>query len=359
MATFIPKVSIEGFAMDEAPVDFQNIEALRAQGIDYAPSALADAMDSAPTVTDAGVNAPWFYLNYMAKRAIQVATQRTTIDDILGRTQEGSWAHVAVTKQFRELTGKTANYKDFADITAPRVNRGYTRMTRSVIRLSAGMIVSELENRQSALVPGMYSPHQDKREAIALITKLDRDAIGYFGYQLGDAECYGLLNDPNLDAFTEVAAGAGTVGKTWAAKTFHDITRDIMTAVAKVQSQAKANFIPASQGFKLVIPVSCDQYLGKVPECGGVTVREWFKKQYPKAEIVVSPVFDGAVGGENCFYVIVDKIGVSPCAEQVVPASLFMVGSMKRETGHSELWSMATCGTFVEQPIGIARYFGI
>ncbi len=358
MSFYIPKLAENGFAMDEAPADLQTLDSLRAQGIGFNESALADAMDSAPTVTDAGVNAPWFYLNYMAKDAIRVATQRTTIDEVLGRTQEGSWAHVAVTKQFRELTGRTGDYKDMADATIPRVNRGYTRQSRSVIRLSAGLVVGELESRQSAMVPGMYSPHQDKREAIALLMKLDRDAIGYFGYLLGDAECYGLLNDPNLDPFVQVAAGTG--GDTsWESKTFHEIIADLMSAVADVQKKCKANFIPSSSKFKIVIPVGADQYLGKVPECGGKTVREWIADQWKKCEIVTSPVFDNALGGENVFYVIVDKIGVSPCAEQIVPASLFMVGSMKRETGHSELWSMATVGTFVEQPIGIGRYFGI
>lgn len=357
-SVYIPKVSLEGFAMDEAPAEFQTVEALQAQGIGFNENALVGAMDAAPTVTDAGVNAPWFYLNYMAKKPIQVVTQRTTADEILGRTTEASWAHSSITKQFRELTGRTAMYKDFADATAPRVNRGYTRETRHIIRLSAGLIVGELENRQSALVPGMYSPHQDKREAIALLMKLDRDAIAYFGYQLGDAKCYGLLNDPMLDPFESVPVGED--GKTsWMDKSAHDIIRDLQFAMSKVQVKCRGNLIPTSTPFKLVIPLGCDQYLNKITECGGYSVRKWIADNWKKCEIVVSPVFDEALGGQNIFYIIVDKIGVSPSVEQIVPASLFMVGSMKRETGHSELWSMATAGTFVEQKIGIGRFFGI
>ena len=363
---FMPEVRLDGFAMDEAPAELQNVEVLKQQGIDFRSEALADAMDSAAGVTDPGVNAPWFYLNYMASKPIQVATQRTVMDDILGRTREGSWAHNTITKQFRELTGRTGQYKDFADTTAPRVNRGYTRVTRDIIRLSAGLVIGELESRQSALVPGMKSPHQDKREAIALAFKLDREAIGHFGYMVNDAKCYGLFNDPELSEnvpFESVPEGVSadttTTSTKWEDKGAHDIIRDLMTAVASVQKKSKANFIPASHPFKIVIPVGCDQYLGKITECGGFSVRDWIAKQWPKAKIIVDPTFDGALGGENVFYVIVDKIGVDPCAEQIVPASLFMVGSMKRETGHSELWSMATAGTFVEQTIGIGRFYGI
>lgn len=353
---FMP--AVEGFAMDEAPEQFRNVESLAFQGIGYRDQALVDAMDSAPTTTDAGVNAPWFYLNYMAKNPIKVVTQRTTSDEILGRTTDGaSWAHVSITKSVRELTGRTGLYKDFADTTAPRANRAYTRVTRDIVRLSAGLVIGELEKRQSAMVPGMYSPYQDKREAIALAMSLDRDAIAYFGYQIDDAKCFGLLNDENLEPFQEVA----TVGskQAWVDKDAHQIISDLMTAVARVQVNCKANFIPAKHAFKLVVPNGCEQYLGKITECGGYSVRQWIKDNWPKCEVVVSPVFDSALGGQNVFYVIVDKLGTSPVAEQIVPASLFMVGSMKRETGHSELWSMATAGTFVEQPIGIARYFGI
>lgn len=361
MSKFIP--AEYGYTMDEMPAEFQSMDALKMQGVDYNAAALegamAHAMDEAPAATGAGsLNNPWFYLNYLAKKPITVVTQRTTIDEILGRSSEGSWANASITKQFRELTGRSAPYDDFVESSAPRANRAYSYESRDVIRLSAGLIVTELESRQAAMIPGQYSPNMDKREAVSLLFKLDRDAIGYFGYRLGTAKCWGLLNDPNLSAFEAVAAGEG--GDTeWAEKTFHEIIADLMTAVAKVQSGLKANFVPATSAFKLVIPVGCDQYLGKVPECGGKTVREWIKDQWPKCKVVVSPVFDGALGGENVFYVIVDKVGTSPVAEQFVPASLFMVGSMKREAGYSELWSMATAGTFVEQPLGIGRFFGI
>lgn len=352
-----------GFAMDEAPAAFHTMDALALQGVGFKQEALesvmANAEDAAPTVSEAGsLNNPWFFLNYLAKKPITIVTQRTTIDECVGRSTEGSWAHASITKQFRELTGRSAPYDDFVESAAPRVNRAYTYESRDIIRLAAGMIVTELENRRAAMIPGQYSPNQDKRAAIALLFKLDRDAIGYFGYRLGNARCWGLLNDPNLLPFVSVAAGEGGSTK-WADKTFHEIIADLMTAVATVQKQLKANFIPTSAKFKLVLPLGCATYLGKVPECGGKTVNDWIKEQWKKCEIVISPVFDEALGGENVFYIIVDEVGANPVAEQHVPASLFMVGSMKREAGMSELWSMATAGTFVTQPLGIGRFFGI
>ena len=362
MGKYIPAEM--GFAMDEAPAEFQSMDALNMQGIGFKAGALEQVMsyaeDAAPTVTGAGsVNNPWFYLNYLAKKPIQAVTQRTVLDEILGRNSEGAWANVSITQQFREFTGRTAPYDDFVESAAPRVNRAYSYESRDILRLSAGLIVTELESRQAAMIPGQYSPSQDKREAIALLFKLDREAIGHYGYRLGGAKIWGLLNDPNLGPFYQVAKGADSGETTWAGKTFHEIIADLMTAVASVQKHLKANFIPATSKFKIVIPVGCDQYLGKVPECGGKTVREWIKEQWKKCEIHVDPCFDEALGGENVFYVIVDEVGSSPVADQHVPASLFMVGSMQREAGRSELWSMATAGVFVKQPLGVGRFFGI
>lgn len=350
--------------MDEMPAEFQREEALQMLGIGYNAKALAECMayaeDEAP-VTGGGMNTPWFHLNYLAKKAITVLTQKTTADEILGRTPEGSWAHESVTKQFRELTGRTAPYEDYAETTTPRVNRAYSYVTRDVIRLAAGTIVTELESRQAAMIPGQYSPSQDKREAIALLFKLDRDAIAFYGYHLNGRRCWGLLNDPNLLPFESVASVTvgGSTSTKWADKDFHQITRDLMTAVGKVQKQLKANFVPATSAFKLVLPNGVDTYLGTVPECGGVTVREWIKNQWKNCEIVVTPVFEDALGGENVFYIVVEKLGTAAAAEQIVPASGFLVGNMRREAGHSELWSMATCGTMVLQPLGVGRFFGI
>ena len=357
MKKFMP--SELGYAMDEAPAEFQTMDALEYQGIGYNKQALETAMDSAPTATDAGsTNSPWFYLNYMAKKAITAVTQRTVLDSILGRNGEGSWANASITQQFRELTGKTAPYEDFVEAAAPRVNRAYSYETRDIIRLSAGIIVTELENRQAAMVPGQYSPSQDKREAIALVFKLDREAIGHYGYRLGAARCWGLLNDPNLAPYVQVAANADNK-TTWEDKNFHEIIADLMTAVGRVQKGLKANYNPARDKFKIVIPLGVDTYLGKVPECGGKTVREWIKDQWPKCSVEVDPAFDNVLGGENVFYVIVDQVGTSAAVDQHVPSPLFLVGAMQREAGKSELWSMATAGSWVKQPLGVGRFFGI
>ena len=353
-----------GFAMDEAPEAYRNMEALDFQGIGFKEGALEAAMgfaeDAAPTATDAGsINNPWFYLNYLAKKPIKAITQKTVLDGIIGRNSEGSWANASMTFMTRELSGRTAPYSDFVESAAPRVNRAYSYVTRDVLRLSAGLIVTELENRQAAMIPGQYSPSQDKRESLTLLFNLDREAIGHYGYRLGNMKVYGLLNDPQLAPFVQVAKGGDSGETMWAGKTFHEIIADLMTAVGSVQKQLKANFVPASSKFKIVVPVGCDQYLGKVPECGGKTVREWALDQWKKCSFEVDPCFDNVLGGENVFYVIVDEIGGMPVVEHQVPASLFMVGSMQREVGRSELWSFATCGAVVKQPLGVGRFFGI
>ena len=358
--SFMP--AVDGYAMDEMPREFQSMDALKMQGIGFNDHALTAAMahacDEAP-VTGGGSNNPWFFLNYLAKGVVTTVTQRTTIDEIVGRNSDcGGWANVAVTVQFRELTGHSAVYDDTVEGSVPRVGRAYSYETRDIVRLAAGTMVTELESRQAAMIPGQYSPNQDKRDAIALLFKLDRDAIGHYGYRLGGAKCWGLFNDPNLDAFVSVNAD-GDGKTTWADKSYFGIVADLMDAAAKVQKRCKANFSPAKDAFKLVIPNCCDAYLGKTTECNGYSVRSWIKDNWKKCEVIVDPCMDNALGGENIFYIIVEKLGTSPCIEQMVPAAAFLVGSMKREAGHSELWSMATAGCIAEQPLGVGRFFGI
>ena len=46
-----------------------------------------------------------------------------------------------------------------------------------------------------------------KREAAALHLEINRNAVGFYGFNSGDNNTYGYLNDPGLGSYLEVAAG--------------------------------------------------------------------------------------------------------------------------------------------------------
>lgn len=351
------KLSQDGFSMDAAPKELHTMEALEAQGIGFnqASDPIAYVMDGLSTVTEPSIGVPYQFLQYWIRKPVKVVTQATVIDDILGRTTGAEWWHESVVLNIRELTGHAAPYGDWAN--APRVGRNYNQQARTIVRLAAGLVTGKLESLRSKAMQGMYSEYEDEREAIAQCFKLDRNAIGFYGYRLGPAQCYGLLNDPNLGAFEEVATTSG--GSTqWVDKNYMEICRDLNMAVAALQKQAGGNFNPAKDKFKLCVALGCDQYLN-TPNEHGHTVRQFVYDNWKNCEIIQVPEFDNAVGDESVFYLIAAKLGDSAVAEQYVPASLFLVGSAQRETGVSELYSMATAGCFVEQPLGIVRFFGI
>ncbi|MBR2680110.1 MAG: hypothetical protein IKE23_05060, partial [Exiguobacterium sp.] len=144
----------------------------------------------------------------------------------------------------------------------------------------------------------------------------------------------------------------------WSKKNFYEIVTDLNTAVAELQKQCAGNFIPSKHAFKIGIALGCDQFLNQVNQYG-ISVRKYISDTWPKSELVVIPEFDNALAGDNVFYLKLDELAGSPVAEQIVPAAVRLVGSVPRASGLYELYTDATAGTFVEQPLGIVRFYGI
>lgn len=351
------KMREDGFVMDAAPAEFRTMENMEKMGISFNADSdpVAYICDGLSTVTDPSVSVPYQFLQFWMRDPIKVVTQATVADDFLGRANYGEWWHEAIVLRIRELTGHTAPYGDWAN--APRVGRNYNQEERTIVRFSAGLVTGALEAARTAAMGGGFSQYQDERDAIAQAFRLDTNAVAFFGYRLGLAKNYGILNDPNLAAYKAVPKNADNKTE-WVDKTYYDIVRDLNTMVAELQVQCGGQFIPSKDAFKIGLALGCEQYLN-TPNEHGHTVKQFIEATWKKAEIVAIPEFDGAIGGENAIYLKLEKLGTSPCAEQIVPAAMRLVGSAQRETGVSELYSNATAGCFVEQPLGIVRYFGI
>ena len=358
----MPKVKVEGFALDEAPENLRTMETLDRMGVSFndKSSGVKYVMDAMPTqgVTDPTAQVPVQFLQHWMNKIITVVTQATTADEFLGRSTYGEWFQESIVLRLRELTGSVRPYGDHAQ--APLARYNYNQEDRTIVRFAQGILTGALEEARLAAIGQKSSAYESDRAALGLAFKLNTNAVAFFGYNLGYNKTYGILNDPNLPAYQAVPT-AGTAPDTyteWERKNFYEIVRDLNFAVAQLQKQCAGNFIPSKHAFKIGIALSCDQYLNQVNSYG-ISVRKYIADTWKNAEIVVIPEFDNALAGDNVMYLKLDELAGSPVAEQIVPAAVRLVGSVPRASGLYELYSDATAGCFVEQPLGIVRFFGI
>ena len=320
-----------------------------------ADDAIAAVMDAMPTITEGSVITPWQFLQHWMPKAVTVVTQATKIDDLVGRTIAGEWHDESIVQEIIEYTGHTRPYGDMNNTPLASFNRVYE--DRTVIRFEEGLMTGKLEELRTEAAGSRVSSYDTKRAALAASFKLDQNAVGFFGYNLGRNKTYGILNDPNLPNFGQVMQGAASSTK-WETKTYHEIMRDINSAVAEMRTQTGTNFDPDRDSFVLGVASNCVDFLATEND-HGKSVKQWFKETFPKARLVAVPEFAGAVGGENCFYIILDKLNGNKCVDQYVPAEFRLLGVEQKAKGLFEVYTNATAGVMVLQPIGVVRKFGI
>lgn len=355
----MPKVKVEGFALDEAPAELCTMDNLAKMGVSFneKSSGVKYVMDAMPTqgVTNPTAQVPVQFLQHWMNKIITVVTQATTADDFLGRSTYGEWYQESIVLRLRELTGSVAPYGDHAQAPLSRYN--YNQEDRTIVRFAQGILTGALEEARLAAMGNKSSAYESDRAALGLAFKLNTNAVAFYGYNLGYNKTYGILNDPNLKPYIAVPEAANHETE-WSKKSFEDIIRDLNTAVAELQKQCGGNFIPSKHAFKLGIALSCDAHLNLVNQFG-ISVRKYIADTWPKCEVVAIPEFDNALAGDNVFYLKLEELASSPVVEQIVPAAVRLVGSVPRASGLYELYSDATAGCFVEQPLGIVRFYGI
>ena len=342
---------VRGLAMDSFEGGTAEFLETLGIGCDCADEAVKYVMDALPPITEGSIITPWQFLQHWMPKAITVVTQACKIDDLVGRTIAGEWHDESIVQEIVEYTGHTRPYGDKTNTPLAGFNRVYE--DRTIIRFEEGLMTGKLEELRTEAAGSRLSSYDARRAALASAFKLDQNAVGFFGYNLGRNKTYGLLNDPNLPNFGQVAKGAAN-STLWSTKTYHEIIRDINTAVAELRTQTGTNFDPDRDSFVLGVASNCVDFL-LTENDHGKSAKEWFKTTFPKSRIVAVPEFTGAVGGENCFYVILDKLNGNKCVDQFVPAEFRLMGVEQKAKGLFELYTNATAGVMVLQPIGVVR----
>lgn len=347
--TDLTNFAVEDLARVGIAMDSRNIEKM-IEGI---------GMDSIQNpITAPSIPSPVQFLQTWLTGFVKVATASRKIDEITGVTVIGSWEDEQVIQGILENLGTAQPYGDYTNVPFASWNDAY--ITRTVVRFEEGLRVGALEEARTARM--RINSAATKRESAQLALDIQRNLIGFNGYNTGTNLTYGFLNDPNLPAYITVAAGAST-STLWSTKTFLEITADIRTAIIQVRVQSQDTIDPEKVNQTLVLPTDAVDYLS-VTSTFGNSVRDWLTKTYPRVRVVSAPQLNLANGGSNVFYLFADNISESGSDDgstftQIVPARFKLVGVAQGVKYYEEDYSNACAGVLLKRPFAIARYTGI
>jgi len=290
---------------------------------------------------------------------IQVVTQPRKIDELVGVTTAGDWLDEEVIQRVLERVGKPQLYGDLNNI--PLASWGPSFERRSIVAFELGFRVGVREEGRAAKMD--INSAAEKRGSVQLALDIIRNRIGFYGFNNGANRTYGFLNDPNLPAYTTVAAGAG--GTTWATKTFLEITADLRAAAAALRTRSGSVVNPMRDQITLALPSNVVDFLTVTNSLGSQSVKEWIAQTYPNWRIEDAPELNGANGGANVFYLYAERVVGDSSTDggqtfvQIVPARYQMLGVEKGAKHYVEDSITATAGTFLKRPFAVVRYTGI
>lgn len=317
-------------------------------------------MDSLqPTVTTGQISTPIQFLQNWLPGFVQIITAARKIDELLGLNTVGAWEDEEIVQGVLEVTGSALPYGDLNNLPLSSWNPSFERRTN--IRFEQGMRVGSLEEARASRMN--VNSAQSKREGAALALDIQRNSVGFFGYNGGANRTYGFLNDPNLPAYVTVAATGTGSSTLWANKSFLNICSDLRTGYAQLRTQSQDTIDPIKDAITLALPTDCVDRLSTISDFG-ISVYDWIKTNYPNTRVVSAPQLNNANGGANVFYMYAERISDNSTDDgrvwaQLVPAKFQMLGVQKLVKGYEEGYSNATAGALLKRPYAVVRYTGI
>jgi hypothetical protein len=309
-------------------------------------------------VTAGSIATPVQFLQNWLPGFVKVITAARKADELMGITTNGSWEDEEIVQGILEPIGNAVPYGDYTNVPLSSWNTNFVR--RTVVRFEKGIKVGVLEEARAGRI--RISSSAEKRASAALALEIQRNLIAFNGFNSGNNLTYGFLNDPGLPSYVTVATGAASTTH-WSGKTFLEITADIRTAAAALQTQSQDTINPEDREITLALPTNTYQYLSVTSDFG-ISVRDWISKTYPKMRVVSAPQLNSANGGANVFYMYAESVddGASDDSRvwmQVVPARFQALGVEKQAKAYVEDYTCATAGVMLKRPYAVVRYTGI
>ena len=292
---------------------------------------------------------------------IYVMTADRAIDRLIGITTMGEWKDEQLVASVLEQSGYPRPYSD--DANTPLANWNQTYVPRTIVRLELGAEVGILEEERSAAM--RVNSGQAKRESCGENLEISRNLIGFNGYNSGNNNTYGFLNDPGLLPIITVANGA-TGFPEWSTKTFLEIQQDLLTFFNQLLIQTKGRVDPMQQETVLALPQNAVTYLARTSDFG-ISVKKWLTDTYPKCRVENAIQLNTAGGnsvGNGIAYLYAERVNDSSTDDgkvwvQGVPMKFRVLGVQKLVKSVLESYSNATAGSFCKRPVAVCRFEGI
>lgn len=353
------------FSMDAAERRAE-VEAIvanaRAFGIDGLTPAnigkmIAAMDDLTGTITTPSVAVPLQFLQTWLPGFVEIVTAARNIDDLVGIMTAGSWEDDEVVQGTLEQTGTAVPYNDYTNVPLSSWNANWER--RTVVRFEEGLQVGVLEEARAAKVN--INSAEQKRGAATLALEIQRNRVGFYGFNNGANRTYGFLNDPNLPAASAFPNGVST-SPLWSTKTFAEIQKDIRLMIVAVRTASGNTVDPTKVNLTLALPTASVDYLSTTTD-QGVSVQDWLTKAYPKIRVVSATELNAAVGGQNEAYLYAETVNDTSTDDkrtfsQIVPAKFRLVGVEAKAKGYKEDYSNATAGVLLKRPYAVVRRYG-
>lgn len=309
--------------------------------------------------TTPSITTPIQFLQSWLPGFVEDMTAPRKIDELIGIATQGTWADEEIVQGVLERTGNAVPYGDYTNVPMSSWNVNYVR--RTIVRFEEGLQVGKLEEQRAAAI--RINSADAKRAAASRALEIERNRVGFYGYNAGANRTYGFLNDPNLPAYVNVANGGGG-NPQWSTKTYLEIVADLLTAFAAIRTQSKGIIDPKSTPLTLAIANDAIDYLSTVSQYGK-SVNEWLKENYPNVRTMSAPELDDA-GAANAgvFYLYAETVDGSGSDDnrtwiQVVPQKFFTLGVEPKVKSYKEDFSNATAGTMLKRPFAVYRASGI
>ena len=309
-------------------------------------------------LTTASITTPVQFLQAWLPGFVEIITAARRIDMLVGITTQGSWEDEEIVQGVLEKVGNAAIYGDNTSTPLTNWNVNYER--RTIIRFEEGMEVGRLEEARAAAI--RTNSAENKRAAASSSLEIERNRVGFNGFNGGDNRTYGFFNSPQLPAYSTVPNGASSDSE-WSTKTFLEIIADLRVAFQLLRTQTQEQVDPTTDATTLAIATDAIDYLSTVSDFG-VSVREWLTENYPNCRTISAPELNDANGGENVFYLYAETVNDSGSDDnrtwvQVVPTKFQTLGVDQRHKSYVEAYSNATSGLLLKRPYAVVRRSGI
>jgi len=318
------------------------------------------AMDAIQAlVTTPSITTPVQFLQEWLPGFVEIITAARKADTLMGIQTVGSWEDEQIVQGVKELTASAQPYGDYTNIPEASWNTNW--VYRTVVRGEQGLMCSVLEEARAGRIN--VDSSADKRRSCMLSLEIQRNYIGFYGFNSGDNNTYGFLNDPNLPNYHTAAENAAATSTMWSDKSFLEICNDIRTAIAGLRTGALDQIDPEELPLTLAVATDAVDYLSVVADYG-ISVRDWMTRAYPKIRVVSAPELNNANSSANVFYLYADRINDSSTDGgytwiQAVPAKFLALGVERLAKGFKEDYSNATAGAMLKRPWAVYRVTGI